>query len=210
VLAFLTYVLMWVGFEQHWAWLDAADSSALQWLHSFGVRHPAWVTAWDVFCTVFGPTAFRLVALVVAVVALVKRNLRVALFLVISVGLSGFLTQIAKDVAARPRPSSALVQAPSYAFPSGHAVGVMVGVLALLTVLLPMLRRSMRVLAVTVGAVLVIAIGVGRIVLNVHNPSDVLAGWALGYLWFLACLLIVRPTSLSASVETPEAPGSAS
>ena len=34
------------------------------------------------------------------------------------------------------------------------------------------------------GAVLVVAIGIGRVVLNVHHPSDVLAGWALGYAYF--------------------------
>ena len=56
---------------------------------AIGVAHPGWVTSWDVFCTVLGPTAFRLLALVVIVVALMRRNLRVALFLVISVELVG-------------------------------------------------------------------------------------------------------------------------
>jgi membrane-associated phospholipid phosphatase len=57
------------------------------------------------------------------------------------------------------------------------------------------------------GAVIVIAIGVGRVVLNVHHPSDVLAGWALGYAYFVACLLMLPPTRpITEADETPAAP----
>ena len=83
-LALALYVLMWVGFAQQWHWLDVIDRSALDVLHTFGVAHPGWVTFWDVFCTVLGPAAFRLLAVAVIVVALVRRNLRAAVFLVIS------------------------------------------------------------------------------------------------------------------------------
>jgi membrane-associated phospholipid phosphatase len=89
-----------------------------------------------VFCTVLGPTAFRLLALIVITFALVRRNLRVAFFLVISVELSGIITEILKYASDRPRPATALVSAPSTSFPSGRALEVMVGVLALLTVVL--------------------------------------------------------------------------
>jgi undecaprenyl-diphosphatase len=173
------------------------------------VNRPGWVTGWDVFCTVLGPTAFRLVALVVIVVALVRRNLRVALFLVISVELSALVTEAAKAAATRPRPSGAFVGAWGSSFPSGHALGVMVGVLALLTIMLPVVRRPMRILLVVIGAVVVLMIGFGRVVLNVHHPSDVLAGWALGYVWFVVCVLCVPPVApVTAADETPAVPGS--
>ena len=142
--------------------------------------------------------------------ALVRRNLRVALFLVISVELSGIITEIAKYAANRPRPATALVSAPSTSFPSGHALGVMVGVLALLTVILPVVRRRLRGLLIALGAVVVILIGVGRVVLNVHYPSDVVAGWAFGYVYFVACLLMVPPKQpVTVSDETPAALGTA-
>jgi membrane-associated phospholipid phosphatase len=202
------YALMWFGYVLHWNWLTTIDSSALETLHHYGVAHAGWVTSWNVFCTVLGPTAFRLLALVVIVMALVRRNLRVALFLVISVQLSGLIIEIAKQAADRPRPSTALVSAPSTAFPSGHAVGVMIGVLALLTVALPVVRRPLRAWLIALSAVVVIAIGIGRVVLNVHHPSDVVAGWALGYAYFVACLLMVPPTRpVTAADETPAAPG---
>lgn len=208
--AIAVYALMWIGYVLQWNWLTTIDSSALDALHRYGVAHPTWVTSWNMFCTVLGPTAFRLLALVMIVVALVRRNLRVALFLVISVELSGLVIEIAKQAADRPRPVSALVPAPLTAFPSGHAIGVMIGVLALLTVALPVVRRPLRAWLVALGVVVVIAIGIGRVVLNVHHPSDVLAGWALGYAYFVACLLMVPPSRpITVTDETPAAPGTA-
>ena len=62
-LALAVYVLMWVGFAQQWHWLDVIDRSTLDVLHAFGIAHPGWVAFWDVFCTVLGPAAFRLVHL---------------------------------------------------------------------------------------------------------------------------------------------------
>ena len=193
---------MWIGYVLQWNWLTVVDSSALDALFRYGVEHPGWVMSWFVFCALFGPTAFRLVALVVIVVALTRRNLSAALFLVISVELSGLITEIAKQAADRPRPAGALVSAPSTSFPSGHAVGVMVGVLALLTVLWPMMRQPLRIWLTAIGAVVVFAIGFGRVVLNVHYPSDVVAGWALGYAYFVACLLMVPPWPLTAADRT--------
>jgi membrane-associated phospholipid phosphatase len=125
---------------------------------------------------------------------------------VISVELTGLITEIAKHAANRPRPVTALVSAPSSSFPSGHALGVMVGVLALLTVVLPVIHRPLRVWLVAIGILTVIAIGVGRVVLNVHHPSDVVAGWALGYAYFVACVLMVPPSRpVTVTDETPAA-----
>jgi len=208
--ALAVYALLWTGHVLQWNWLSAMDSSALEALHRYGAARPRWVTGWDVFCTVFGPTVFRLLTLVVIVVALIQRKLRVALFLVISVELSGLVTEITKLAADRPRPEGALVFAHATAFPSGHALGVLVSVLALLTIALPVTRQPIRPWLIAGGAVIVIAIGVGRVVLNVHHPSDVLAGWALGYAYFVACVLIVPPARrATAADEIPEAPGTA-
>lgn len=210
VLAVAVYALMWIGYASHWNWLMTIDSSWLEAMHRYGIAHPGWVTAWNVFCTVLGPTVFRLLTLVVIIFSLVRRNLRVAMFLVISVELSGIITEIAKYAADRPRPATALVSAPSTSFPSGHALGVMVGVLALLTVVLPVVRRPLRAWLVALGALIVILVGVGRVVLNVHHPSDVLAGWALGYAYFVACLLMVPPSRpVTVTDETPAALGTA-
>jgi undecaprenyl-diphosphatase len=150
-LAVAVFALMWIGYASHWNWLTGVDAAWLEFGHRYSVAHPGWAIAWNGFCTLLGPTAFRLLTLIVIVVLLVRRNFRVALFLVISVELTGLITEIVKYAANRPRPASALVSSSSTSFPSGHALGVMVGVLALLTVVLPVIHRSLRVWLIALG-----------------------------------------------------------
>lgn len=208
VAAAAVYALMWVGFAADWAWLASFDTWALDAAHRVGTAHHGWVVGWNVFCTVFGPTAFRLAVVVVIVIALLRRNLRLAMFLLISVELGGLVTEIAKNLVNRPRPATALVHAPSSSFPSGHALGVMLSVAALLVVVLPLVRAAWRGWLVALGVVLVLAIGAGRVALNVHHPSDVIAGWALGYAYFVVCLLLVPPVRpITRQDETPAEPG---
>ena len=194
---------MWIGFTQHWALLATVDDWFLRFFHDVGSAHPGWVRFWDVFCVALGPTAFRIIAFGLIVLAVVRRNLSTAVFLFVSVELMGLVTEAGKRLSDRPRPSSALVDAVSTSFPSGHAVGVMVGVLALLTVLWPVMPVRLRVPVAVVGAGVVFLVGFARVILNVHHPSDVVAGWALGYLYYLLCVRLVPPRPLTSAVETP-------
>lgn len=209
VLATAAYAILWAGWSMQWAWLEAFDAWGLDAFHAFGVEHPAWVTSWQVLCTVLGPNAFRIVGLVVIVVALRHRQFRLAVFMVLSMELSGLLTEVLKVAAHRPRPSTALVYASSWSFPSGHALCVSAAVMALTAVLLPHVRPDRRGWVIAAGVLIVLAIGFGRVVLNVHNPSDVLAGWAAGYLWFAASLLVLIRRPVSSADETPIELGSA-
>jgi undecaprenyl-diphosphatase len=59
------------------------------------------------------------------------------------------------------------------------------------------------------GGVLVVLVGSARVVLNVHHLSDVLAGWALGYLYYLLCLRLVAPRGITPAAERPAAPDTA-
>ncbi|GAY17410.1 phosphatase PAP2 family protein [Mycobacterium sp. shizuoka-1] len=203
VIAVLLYTAMWVGYAQSWAWLDTVDTRLLQIFHNVGAARPEWVSFWVAFCTVCGPNGFRVVGLVLLVVAVKRRNVATAVFLVISIGLMGLVTEGAKFVADRPRPATALAYGSSTSFPSGHALGVMVGVLALLTVLWPSLAPRRRTVLAVLGGLLIVVVGAGRVVLNVHHPSDVLAGWALGYLYYLLCLRLMPPRGITSTAERP-------
>ena len=199
--ALLVYVAMWAGFLQGWSWLDAVDDRLLSAFHDFGVGRPVWVRSWDWFCIVFSPVTVRILTVFLIAWLLSRRRRREALFLLLTVELSAVITWIAKFLVDRPRPATALAAEQTTSFPSGHALGVMVCVLALLTVLLPMVAARWRTPLLVFGALIVVTIGIGRVVLNVHHPSDVVAGWALGYLYYLVCLPV-----LTGRAETPQPP----
>jgi membrane-associated phospholipid phosphatase len=201
VAAAVLFLGMLVGYLLHWQWLADFDAMLLQPLHAYGLEHSAWVRGWDWLSLVGSPVLLRILTVGVIVWFARRREHRTAAFLVLSVELSALVTQVVKEIVDRPRPETQLVHALSSSFPSGHALGVMVCVLAFLTVFLPRMPHTWRWPAVIAGAVFVLAVGAARVVLNVHHPSDVLAGWALGYLYWLVCLPVLR-----AQVGRPAAP----
>ncbi|KAA0102138.1 PAP2 family protein [Mycolicibacterium sp. P1-18] len=205
------YAALWIGWVQDWRWLVSADTSTLAAGWRVGADHPVWVTFWDVWCTVFSPVVMRILTVGLIVYAFRKRQVRTAVFLIVCVELSAVLTEVLKQLADRPRPVTALVDALSTSFPSGHALGTVAALLAVGVVYLPKLSPHLRPWAVSAAVLVVVTVGAGRVALNVHHPSDVVAGWAMGYVYFVVCLLILRGTrtEVTEAVETPAEPGSA-
>ncbi len=193
VVAAVVYALLWVGYSRNWGWLHWIDWSLLNASHDVAVKHPAWVPFWDAVSFVLGPQPLRLLAAVAAVVALVRRNVRAALLLVACGLLNGYVSLAAKGLANRPRPSTMLAPVPQTSFPSGHAFETMAGWLALLAFVVPMMSWAVGRVAIAVSALCLVLVGISRVALNVHYPSDVLAGWALAYLYVLVCLAALRP-----------------
>lgn len=107
----------------------------------------------------------------------------------LGIGCSTFLLQEGlKRLFARPRPALwprletwlPLAGADSFAFPSGHALAAATFYPLLAYVLARDLPPRLRRAALLAGALLALWIGLGRLYLGVHWPTDVLAGWALG------------------------------
>jgi membrane-associated phospholipid phosphatase len=120
------------------------------------------------------------------------------------------IDQALKMAIHRSRPSygAAFVQAGSYSFPSGHAMGSMIGYGMLIWTLFVFWhpRRAWRVVTYLLAALLVLAIGVSRILLGVHYPSDIVGGWAAALVWLAVCITGVRVAwHRHAEIETPEA-----
>ena len=114
------------------------------------------------------------------------------------VGLASLGNGLIKAVIGRKRPDliDAILSEPGYSFPSGHAALGMVG-WGILAVLVSRTRlpRALRVSLVAGMALLIALIGVSRIYLGVHYPTDVLAGWTLGGVVVLLYARLTRTVS---------------
>jgi len=118
----------------------------------------------------------------------------VALLWVALVGVT-FLSALLKDLFGRERPAVFEWRTPyagGRSFPSGHSMNAMVAytVFAFLIARLassPALRRA----TFLVAAALITLVGLSRIYLGVHYPSDVIAGFATGFAWAMACVFAV-------------------
>jgi membrane-associated phospholipid phosphatase len=158
-------------------------------------RTPALTVAMRVFTTL--GSALVVVPLLFGVGLLARRALgswRPLVFLAVTVGGATLTSTVIKLVVARPRPDAgALVQALGYAFPSGHSTTAAAAWLSSAVVLGSLTRSTARrVVLGVVAAVVVVLVGVSRVYLGVHAPTDVLAGWALGALWLAGTLIASR------------------
>lgn len=145
------------------------------------------------FITIFhylGETKFifAVTIIILIIIWIRKQDYKLIVFVILSVGGGYGLYQFLKRVFERPRPEI-VDQFSTFSFPSGHAVH---GLLYLLTIAYVVNRtvtskRASLIVWIT-AIILSLLIGISRITEGRHFASDVLAGWLLGYSWFIACL----------------------
>ena len=131
-----------------------------------------------------------------------------ALWLLLATAGGLVLELTLKNAYHRARPTPFFGAVPhTYSFPSGHALmsfcvyGVLAGLLSH-----RMRSRAMRVTVWVLAAVLVAAIGLSRIYLGVHYPSDVLAGYLAGAVWIGALIAADRVRKRRRLRAQPNAP----
>lgn len=128
------------------------------------------------------------VGLVLALALL--RRAREGLFAGLALGGSALLNLAAKHAFARVRPSlwESIAPEATFSFPSGHAMGSMT--LAWVCMLLAW-RTRWRWPVTCVAVAFTLLVGLSRIYLGVHFPSDILAGWAAASAWAASCFFLV-------------------
>lgn len=128
---------------------------------------------------------------------ILRRQLLEPLFLIVATTGSWLLSDLLKWSFHRPRPTiNQLLHITGYSFPSTHSMVSLVfyGAIAyLLWIYLPSTR--LRWFLTSSFVLLIVFIGISRIYLGVHYPSDVLAGFAAGGIWLTCCVLALNAFS---------------
>lgn len=135
-----------------------------------------------------GTAGFLFVFLGLTLYLLLKKKIRPALYFFIGVGLLKLSGVFLKIWVARPRPPKGLYELSTFSMPSGHAINatLIFGALVVLVasqVSQALLRVILSILCLTAA----FAVGLSRVYLGVHYPSDVLVGmlYAASGLWLL-------------------------
>jgi undecaprenyl-diphosphatase len=159
------------------------------------------------FTALGGTGVLVLLTLGVATFLWMTRRSHAALFVVGSIATGLLLSSLLKFGFDRPRPDlvphGSIVYTKS--FPSGHSMLSAIVYLSL-ALLLARTQSNVRVKAylIAAGIFLTALVGVSRVYLGVHWPTDVLAGWSLGMAWALGSWLAMAWLQSRQAVEPPD------
>ena len=139
------------------------------------------------------------VAIAVIVWAWARRDRRAAQVLAMTTAGTELLNMVLKHAFERTRPDlfTEIATLHSYSFPSGHAMGAaaIYGVAAIVAV---RLHRRLHTPLLVATPLIVLGIGLSRIFLGVHWPTDVAAGFAAGALIVVFAILALEKNAASA------------
>ena len=184
------------------------DEWMIRWLREH--EGPAWLQEVGRDLTALGGIAvMALVTLAVAGYLLLRRRYHAMWLVLAATGGGLVLSTLLKYLVARDRP--ALVEHKSHvytsSFPSGHSMMSAVVYLTLGSLLARIMPgRVLKLYFLVLAMVLTALVGVSRVYLGVHWPTDVLAGWCGGLVWALLCWLVARQLQRKGAVEKDDEP----
>ena len=149
-----------------------------------------------------------LISIVVAGFLLFTRRYNALLLMLLALGGGMLLNWSLKNYFARPRPEyvTQLHYVDTNSFPSGHSLLAAVVYLTLGALVARLVaKRSHKIYVLSVAVLITVLVGVSRVYLGVHYPTDVLAGWSVGMLWAILCWLLARYLQRRGKVERPTA-----
>lgn len=174
--------------------LDRGDPIGPEWLEIVGRD----VTALG------GVALLTLLTLASAGYLRLKGQGRTMSFLLVSVVGGVLVSQAIKLGVDRPRPDLVAygTQAYSASFPSGHAMMATIVYLTLATLMSRVEpARGLRVYFFAIAILITFLVGLSRVYLGVHWPTDVLAGWTAGTAWAFGCWIIARWLAARGTLE---------
>lgn len=157
---------------------------------------PLWLeTAMRDATALGGTLVVTLLTVSVSIYLALKGKRGAALFVLVAVAGAALLSTGLKELLGRERPPfvGELAAELTSSFPSGHSTGAAAAYLTLGVLLARFeARHRQKIFLVALAALVTVAVGVSRVYLGVHWPTDVLAGWTLGGGWALLCWTVAR------------------
>lgn len=173
------------------SWLATADKSVAKWGSEHGQSETIDLLKWT---TQLGSTIVISAALILtAIIDYVRRRSREVFLFVAAIGLGQLaLANALKLIVRRDRPPDLqhLVVVHGYSFPSGHATAAASVWLAIALVFGRDRSKLTRALLAGAAALIAISVATSRALLGVHWLTDVIAGLALGWGWFMIVAII--------------------
>ncbi len=215
----LTALAMLTGFAALAGEMTEGETSYFDRMIELAFRHsdnlaqpvgPAFLKTAMIDLTAMGSeTILTLTTLAAVAFLLLRKRGRQALLLAVAVGGGAIISGILKGQFARPRPDIVphLVPVSSGSFPSGHAMNSAIVYLTIAVLVARSYKESRtRLFIVGLAAIMTFTIGVSRVYLGVHWPSDVIAGWLVGGGWALAMGLLATMLQRKHKIEQPAEP----
>jgi undecaprenyl-diphosphatase len=166
---------------------------------------PSWVEELARDVTALGSAGIlALITVAAAGFLVLQRKRPLALYLLAAVAGGTILSSLLKWGFARPRPDLVAHGQVVYtsSFPSGHSMLSAVAFLTLGALLASgQTNRAMHAYLIGLAVFLTLIVGVSRVYLGVHWPTDVLAGWTAGAAWALLCWVVARRLHVGGTVE---------
>lgn len=157
---------------------------------------PATVHAFALITHLGDPRTLTALCVVVAIVLVARHERALALGWVVAIAGNAILNFTLKGVFERVRPlhDQAIAHADGYSFPSGHTSGSVVAYGMLAYVLIRTTPRAFHLPALIAGVAIAFVTGCSRVFLQVHYPSDVVAGFASGLAWLAIVIASIETT----------------
>ena len=170
----------------------ALDVAVLHWIHSYSNHIFDMVF---LFFTTIGDVKYILpITFLILVYLLYKKQHFNSMLLLFGVSGAAISNIILKALFHRDRPAfwHSLVTETGYSFPSGHA---MMSSALILCIIAMLWNTRWKWTAVILGGITVGLIGISRLYMGVHYPTDVVAGWSVSLVWVMIVLVILKGVS---------------
>ncbi|MFD1465192.1 phosphatase PAP2 family protein [Lapidilactobacillus mulanensis] len=199
-LSYLIFALFFWGVTQHAGWIHTYDNTIYAWLKPL---HPNATPFFTLYTKIGNPLIVSTLAVLIFFVLILRNHWRWGAFLGINMVLGNAINHTIKNIVRRPRPTLPhLVVETGFSFPSGHAT---TAVLLFGTLLLighfTLQRQNLRRFWIGAMIVMLLLLGISRLYVQVHYPSDVTAGFALALGNLIVHWLIARRTYLRPELQ---------